>query len=133
MAQLVLSDIRPAILVELERRARQAGTSVQAEALRLLEAVLGGVVASRPEDAEAPVRTLADLQADLCARYPDEYVVLRGDQMLLHTADKQEAFACEEEALERGDEDVFVVPPGEARRHPMPVFRGRAFAGGRRP
>jgi hypothetical protein len=131
MAQLVLSDIRPAILVELERRARQAGTSVQAEASRLLEAVLGGEVASRPE--EVPVPTLADLQADLCARYPDEYVVLRGDQVLLHTADKREAFACEEEALERGDEDVFVVPPGEARHHPMPVFRGRAFAGGRRP
>jgi len=133
MAQLVLDGITPSIFQEIERRARQAGTSVQAEASRLLEAALALVPADDPSGATDPesavklASPLADRQAALAAQYPDEYVVLRGEHLLVHTPDKDEAFAGYEAALEQGGgEEPILIPSGARRRIPRPVVRGRS-------
>ena len=137
MTQLVLDGISPAIVQEIERRARRAGVSVQAAASQILEKAVaqellpegGSIGTATASPAERGAR-----QAALAAGWPDEYVVLRGEQVLLHTPDKGDAFACYEEALEQpGDDAPLVVPPGAKRQLPRPVFRGRALAGTRRP
>lgn len=50
MAQIVLDGLSPAIFQEIERRARRAGRSVQAEASRLLEDALARDTASVEHD-----------------------------------------------------------------------------------
>jgi hypothetical protein len=135
MTQIVIEGINPAIFEEIERRARQAGTSVQAAASQILEkAVAQGVLPGEKGVGVAadPTATRAR-QAALAAEHPDEYVVLSDERVLLHTSDKAEAFTRYEEALEQpGDEARIVVPPRASRQLPKPVFRGRALAGTRR-
>ena len=140
MAQLVLEGISPAIFQEIERRARQAGKSVQAEASWLLEEALARIPLPSEngiagmEGSAPPLPSLGHLQASLAAQYPEEYVVLRGDRVLAHTLDKAEAFACYEDALEQtGNEEPLIVPPAAYRQLPRPVVRGRALASARRP
>lgn len=124
MTQLVLDSISPAVFQEIARRARKAGTSVQVEASRLLEEAV-----ARPP----PSRDKGARQAALAAQHPEEYVVLRGDQVLMHTSDEEQAFACYEDALDHPDEDEpLIVPPGALRKLPRPVVRGRALARSRR-
>jgi hypothetical protein len=73
--------------------------------------------------------TTAARQKALAAAYPEEYVVLVGDSVLVHTRDKEEAFARYDAAVEQGGEEPIVIPPGALRRTPPPVLRGRMFAG----
>src|SRR5689334_3605963 len=101
MAQLVLKNMSPAIVKKLEQRAKRSGRTVEAEAVRLLEAEI--VTAEGANDAEmdallddAPTepappeqeepggsiaseaQALAARQVALADAYPDEYVVLLG-------------------------------------------------------
>lgn len=73
--------------------------------------------------------TTAARQKALAAAYPEEYVVLVGERVLVHTRDKEEAFACHDAAAEQGGEEPIVIPPGALRQTPPPVLRGRMFAG----
>ena len=59
--------------------------------------------------------TTAARQKALAAAYPEEYVVLVGDRVLVHTRDEEEAFARYEAAVERGGEEPIVIPPGALR------------------
>jgi hypothetical protein len=151
MAQLILENINPKLVQMLEERARQLGTTVQAEVSRLLEAVLsrgpGFDVDGELEGNESARMvqlqsgacesertsgqpTLADRQAALADQYPDEYVVLRGEQVIAHTPDKQGAFALYDSAIEEvNDEEAILIPPAARRRISRPIVRGRALAG----
>ena len=73
--------------------------------------------------------TTAARQKALAAAYPEEYVVLVGDRVLVHTRDKEEAFERYDAVVEQGDEEPIVIPPGALRQTPPPVLRGRMFAG----
>jgi hypothetical protein len=75
------------------------------------------------------VPTTAARQKALAAAYPEEYVVLVGDRVIVHTRDKEEAFARYDAAVEQGGEEPIVIPPGALRQTPPPVLRGRMFAG----
>jgi hypothetical protein len=68
---------------------------------------------------------MAARQKALAAAYPEEYVVLVGDRVLVHTQDKEEAFARYDAAVEQGGEEPIVIPPGALRQTPPPVLRGR--------
>ncbi len=81
-----------------------------------------------PPDASSTPTTAARQKA-LAAAYPEEYVVLVGDRILVHTRDKEEAFARYDAAVEQGGEEPIVIPPGVLRQTPPPVLRGRMFAG----
>ena len=48
--------------------------------------------------------TTAARQKALAAAYPEEYVVLVGEHVLVHTRDKEEAFARYDTAVEQGDQ-----------------------------
>ncbi|MFS8065097.1 MAG: FitA-like ribbon-helix-helix domain-containing protein [Byssovorax sp.] len=153
MAQLVLTNISPAIVKKLEQRAKRSGRTVEAEAMRLLEAEI--VTAEGANDAEidallddAPTepvppeaisrheepsggvdsgaQALAARQAALADSYPNEYVVLLGDRVIAHTQDKEEAYAQHDAAFE-GDVEPIILPPGALRRIQPPVIRGRAL------
>ena len=66
-------------------------------------------------DASDAFSTTAARQKALAAAYPEEYVVLVGDRVLVHTRDEEEAFARYEAAVERGGEEPIVIPPGALR------------------
>jgi plasmid stability protein len=152
MAQLVLKNISPAIVKKLEQRAKRSGRTVEAEAVRLLEAEMG--VAEGADDAEIDAlqevraepmspeassppakfdpgialeaRSLAARQAALADAYPDEYVVLLGDRVIAHTQDKEDAYAQHDEAF-GGEAEPIILPPGALRRIQPPVICGRAL------
>lgn len=152
MAQLILDNINPKLVQMLEERAKDLGTTVQAEVSRLLEAVLSRGPDLDMEDgsereesdrtalfedsgsgeSEATLsqQTLAERQAALADQYPEEYVVLRGERVIAHTPDKQGAFAHYDAAVEEaGEQEPILMPPGAQRRTPRPIVRGRALAG----
>lgn len=152
LAQLVLKDISPAIVEKLEQRAKRSGRTVEAEAVRLLEA--GIVTAEGANDAqidalllkEARVeptstesgsppeksshaiafeaKSLAACQVALADAYPNEYVVLLGVRVIAHTQDKENAYARHDEAF-GGDAEPIILPPGALRRIQPPIIRGR--------
>lgn len=153
MAQLVLENISPAIVKKLEQRAKRSGRTVEAEAVRLLEAEIvtaegvngaemdallkeapmepaSAEVISRHEESggsiAAEAQVLAARQAALADAYPDEYVVLLGDRVIAHTQDKEEAYAQYDAAFEC-DAEPIILPPGALRRIRPPVIRGRAL------
>ncbi len=70
-------------------------------------------------------RTTAARQKALAGAYPDEYVVLVGDRIVVHTKDKEEAYNA---AFEQDGEEPIVVPPGALRQIPPPVVRGRRLS-----
>jgi plasmid stability protein len=153
MAQLVLENVNPAIVQKLELRARRSGRTVEAEALQLIEAEIDAGecpadteidVAPTPLGAEPSPReaaaepdaigggstgasAIADRQAALAGAYPNEYVILVGDRVLVHTGDKEKAYAEHDAALDR-DEKPIIMPPGVLRRIPPPIVRGRSLA-----
>jgi hypothetical protein len=75
-------------------------------------------------------RTLGERQAALAAAYPDEYVVLVGERIVVHTANREEAYSHHDAAFdEEGGIEPIVVAPGPLRRLGPPVVRGRALSG----
>ena len=101
--------------------------------LRPARAVVTSVPPDARDAAEAPsAPTTAARQKALAAAYPEEYVVLVGERVLVHTRDKEEAFARYDAAVEQGGEEPIVIPPGALRQTPPPVLRGRMFAGASR-
>lgn len=156
MAELILRNVDPSLVRTLEEQAKRLGSTIEAEAVRLLESVcmpgarVGGASdvdsgapeqdegasspgsslpepSSGPPDARAP--SLEERQAALAAAYPDEYVVLVKERVVAHTRDKDEAYAHHEAALDEGDGEPIIIPPGTLRRIGPPVIRGRALAG----
>jgi hypothetical protein len=85
-------------------------------------------VVATPATPDATAPTTAARQKALAAAYPEEYVVLIGDRVIVHTRDKEEAFARYDAAVEQGGEEPIVIPPGALRQTPPPVLRGRMFA-----
>lgn len=97
--------------------------------LRLAHTVTTPVLSDTRGVSSAPA---AARQKVLAAAYPDEYVVLVGDRVLVHTRDKEEAFARYDTAVEQGDEEPIVIPPWALRRTLPPALRGRMSAGSSR-
>lgn len=96
----------------------------------------GATVLSSSEDRRPDGQaesTLGERQAALAAAYPDEYVVLLGARIVVHTANRDEAYSQYDAAFdEEGGIEPIVVAPGPLRRLGPPVVRGHALSGERR-
>ncbi len=156
MAEPVRKNVDQEIVRTLERRAKRLGSTVEAEAFRTLEALrkhnkdvydfLVGIDSEVPEQAagtslpDAPpdtgrsnglpdAPTQEERQAALADDYPDEYVVLLGERIVVHTTNKDEAYAHYDAAFgEAGNVEPIVIPPGALRRIGPPIIRGRAHS-----
>lgn len=87
-----------------------------------------GEASASPEEIEP---TLEERQTALADAYPDEYVVLLGEQIIAHTVDKEEAYARYEAAFDFigvGGAKPLIIAPGAMRKLGPPVSRGRAMA-----
>lgn len=153
MAELVLKNVDPSLVRWLQEEAERLGSTIESEAVRLLEVMCShraeraldddsGEPGSGEEDStprprssppasdqrDARPSALAERQAALAAAYPEEYVVLLGDRVLVHTRDKEEAYVHLDAAFDAvsGAEPI-IVPPGPLRRIGPPVLRGRAL------
>ena len=72
---------------------------------------------------------LAEEQYRLAEQYPDEYVVLVGERIVHHGADRQQAArAYQRVAVESPSNRPVIVSPGEKPRKPL-LVRGRALTG----
>ena len=83
---------------------------------------------SQPTHASAiPDEQLAQRQYRLASRYPGEFVVLVGGEVVYHSADRQSAFAAYDQAFADfpSGRPVIVDPRRRLRRRPM--FRGRSL------
>ena len=148
MADLVLKNIDQAVIRVLEQGAKRLGITLEAAAIRALS--VPHDVSEEPIDerafdaflmgegdcddtAKRTAGTLGERQAALAAAYPDEYVVLLGARIVVHTANRDEAYSQYDAAFdEEGGIEPIVVAPGPLRRLGPPVVRGHALSGERR-
>ena len=83
---------------------------------------------TEPRKEPADTKTLAERQRALADAHPEEYVVVLGDRVLVHTNDKGRAFSCFHEAWDDSSEQKpVVIPPAAIRERFRPVVRGRAI------
>lgn len=81
----------------------------------------GGVSVS---DKKQELRRLPEQQYRLAARYPNEYVVLVGERIVHHGADRRQAAqAYQRIALDDPSSRPVIVSPGEQPRKPLLVRR----------
>lgn len=145
MAEPVRKNVDEEIVRTLERRAKRLGSTVEAEAVRTLEALrkhdknvyelLIGIDSDVPDSSPDTDRsnglhnaqTQEERQAALADDYPNEYVVLLGERVVVHTTNKDEAYAHYDSAFgEAGSVEPIIIPPGALRRIGPPIMRGRA-------
>ncbi len=106
--------------LQLPRIPFRPGTAVEVIVLER-----GNALVEEPERQES----LADRQYRLAGKYPEEYVVLVGDEIVHHTRDREEATdAFDRAALGSKSRRPVIVSPGH-RPQRFPVVRGRALAG----
>ncbi len=83
-------------------------------------------VALTPSAGDAHDATLAERQYRLAGRYPDEYVVLIGEEIVHHGMDRQQAAEAYQRAAIDAAQTPVIVSPGETPRRP-PLVRGRSM------
>lgn len=137
MAQILLENVHPILIQKLEARANRLGTTLQAEALRLLQENLAEEAAAsrpaeRPSSPPHPVVpgevTAAATEIPTESPYPAEYVLFEGSTVLFHSPHQREAFARYASA-QRGSSEKplsLMVPKPRARPEVPVVVRGRA-------
>ena len=78
-------------------------------------------------DASRQRTTLAERQYRLARQYPDEYVVLVGERIVHHCADRQQAAqAYQRAAVDEPQNPAVIVSPGEKPRRRL-LVRGRSL------
>ncbi len=94
-------------------------------------AELSGERRARPADplsaSAAPAEQRAQLQYRLAQRYPGEFVILVGEEVFFHSADRQAAFAAYDRAFGNSPSGRPVIVDPARRLRRRPVVRGRSL------